>query len=139
MGDETTKRTKREIVKALLEVSNQSIENEKERDDELWKDGEDVKEEILKVIEPHLKEYDPFTVYAKALYEFFAGREKTQDEWELTESVLYPKLSQYQRDGYHQALQIADTWNGALVCDGVGLGKTFIGLMILERCIYEKK
>jgi len=220
MGDETTRRTKREIVQALLKVSADSIEREKERDDaltglaavrealvnkqimlktyskakfhaksylmesketspvdfaivgssnftrpgltenlelnlfstdqahiealrkwynELWKEGEDVNPELLKVIEPHLKEYEPFVVYAKALYEFFTGREKTQDEWERTESFLYQKLSQYQKDGYHQALGITDRWNGALICDGVGLGKTFIGLMILERCIYEKK
>ncbi|MEE9402400.1 MAG: helicase-related protein, partial [Desulfobacteria bacterium] len=102
---------------------------------ELWKEGEDVSPELMKVIDPHLREYDPFTVYAKSLYEFFAGKEKTQDEWELTDSAIYPMLSQYQKDGYHQALQIADEWDGALVCDGVGLGKTFIGLMILERCL----
>jgi superfamily II DNA/RNA helicase len=123
----------------LFSTDQSHIENLRKWYDEIWKEGEDVREEILKVIEPHLKEYDPFTVYAKALYEFFAGREKTQDEWEVTESVLYPKLSQYQKDGYHRALQIADTWNGALICDGVGLGKTFIGLMLLERFIHEGK
>ena len=220
MGDETTRLTKREIVQAIREASENSIEREKERDDtldglpavrqaiaageialrvyskakfhaksylmeshdaspvdfaivgssnftrpgltenvelnlfstdqahienlrkwyeELWGEAEDVREAILEVIEPHLKEYDPFTVYARALYEFFAGREKSQEAWEVTESVLYPRLSQYQRDGYHRALQIAQQWNGALVCDGVGLGKTFIGLMILERCLHEDK
>jgi len=220
MGDETSRRTKKEIVRGLREASEKSIEREKEREDaldglpavrdaiaknqialrvyskakfhaksylmeshdvspvdfaivgssnftrpgltenlelnlfstdqahienlrkwyeELWAEGEDVREEILEVIEPHLKEYDPFTVYARALYEFFAGREKTQEAWELTESVLYGRLSQYQRDGYHRALQIAEQWDGALVCDGVGLGKTFIGLMILERCLHEDK
>ena len=123
----------------LFSTDQSHIENLRKWYDEIWKEGEDVREEILKVIEPHLKEYDPFTVYAKALYEFFAGREKTQDEWEVTESVLYPKLSQYQKDGYHRALQIADNWGGALICDGVGLGKTFIGLMILERCLNEDK
>lgn len=123
----------------LFSTDQSHIENLRKWYDEIWKEGEDVREEILKVIEPHLKEYDPFTVYAKALYEFFAGREKTQDEWEVTESVLYPKLSQYQKDGYHRALQIADNWRGALICDGVGLGKTFIGLMILERCIQDGK
>ncbi len=35
MGDETTRRTKREIVKALLQASNDSIEREKEHDDAL--------------------------------------------------------------------------------------------------------
>ncbi len=123
----------------LFSTDQAHIEGLKKWYSELWKESEDINPEVLKVIEPHLKKYNPFTVYAKALYEFFAGREKTQDAWELTESVLYPKLSQYQKDGYHQALHIADRWGGALVCDGVGLGKTFIGLMILERCLHEDK
>lgn len=220
MGDETTRRTKREIMQALLGISNESIEREKQRDDaltglaavrqaiadkkvllrvyaqakfhaksylmeskesspvdfaivgssnftrpgltenlelnlfstyqahieglrnwydELWREAEDVNAELLDVIEPHLREHDPFTLYAKSLMEFFAGREKSQDEWEQTESFVYRRLSQYQKDGYHQALQIADDWDGALVCDGVGLGKTFIGLMLLERCLHEDK
>ena len=106
---------------------------------ELWGEGEEVDTELLKVIERHLAEHAPFTIYTKALYEFFAGREKPQDDWELSESAIYPKLSQYQKDGYHRALQIAEQWRGALICDGVGLGKTFIGLMILEKCIKDKK
>lgn len=105
--------------------------------EELWSQSDDVTPDLLDVIEPHLKEYDPFTVYCRALYEYFAGKEKTQDEWELSESAVYPMLSQYQRDGYHRALQIAEEWNGALICDGVGLGKTFIGLMLLERCLKD--
>ena len=32
-----------------------------------------------------------------------------------------------------------DTWNGALICDGVGSGKTYIGLMLLERYLRENK
>jgi superfamily II DNA or RNA helicase len=123
----------------LFSTDQAHIENLRDWYEDVWKEGEEVRDEILKVIEPHLKEYDPFTVYAKALYEFFAGREKPQDDWELSESAIYPKLSQYQKDGYHRAIQIVEQWRGALICDGVGLGKTFIGLMILERCIKEKK
>ncbi len=220
MGDETTRRTKNELVEALKLVSNESLEVEKVRDDRLeglaavraaianqeitirvytrakfhakaylmeagenspvdfalvgssnftrpgltknielnlfttdqihiqalrdwydkmWDEAEDVSAELLRVIEPHLKEYIPFVVYAKALQEYFAGREKLQDEWEANESVIYPLLSQYQKDGYHRALQIAEEWGGVLICDGVGLGKTFIGMMVLERCICEGK
>lgn len=107
--------------------------------DKMWEEAEDVSAELLRVIDPHLREYTPFVVYAKALQEYFAGREKLQDEWEATESVIYPLLSQYQKDGYHRSLQIAEEWGGVLVCDGVGLGKTFIGMMVLERCICEGK
>ena len=107
--------------------------------EEVWADGEDVSADVLQVIERHLETYGPFSVYAKALYEYFRGREKGPTGWEEHESVIYPMLSQYQKDGYHRALQIADNWDGALVCDGVGLGKTFIGLMLLENALYNKK
>ena len=53
--------------------------------------------------------------------------------------MIYQTLSQYQKDGYHAALQIADTWKGALICDGVGSGKTYIGLMLLERYLTDNK
>ena len=220
MGDETTRRTKEQIVKALQEITNDSLESVKERDDTLqglaavrdairrgqievrvydrakfhaklnlmcaqppspvnfatvgssnftrpgltqnvelncfitdathiaklrhwyearWAEGAEVQADLLRVIARHLKQYGPFTVYAKALRAYFEGREKPVDEWEENESVIYPMLSQYQKDGYHAALQIAETWNGALLCDGVGSGKTYIGLMLLERCLRDGK
>ena len=107
--------------------------------EEVWAEGEDVSAELLHVIERHLKTYAPYDVYAKALFEYFRGREKGPTGWEEHESVIYPMLSQYQKDGYHRALQIGDNWEGALVCDGVGLGKTYIGLMLLENALYNKK
>ncbi len=107
--------------------------------EQVWKEAEDIAPELLTVVERHLREYAPFDVYARALYEYFVGREKTQTDWERCNSVMYPLLSKYQQDGYHRALQIADDWNGALICDGVGLGKTFIGLMLLEHALYQRK
>ncbi|MGH2568122.1 MAG: helicase-related protein, partial [Bacteroidota bacterium] len=105
-----------------------------------WNEAEEVREEILKVIEPHLREYLPFEVYCKALYEYFNGKEfRTAITWEEQESKVYSVLSRYQKDGYHQALRIAKDWNGALICDGVGLGKTYIGLMLLEYFIVKEK
>ena len=220
MGDETTRRTKEHLIKALQDVTNDNIESEKEKDDTLhglaavrdairrgkivvrvydkakfhaklnlmhaqhsspvhfatigssnftnpgltqnvelnsfitdathigklsewydarWEEASEVKAELLRTIERHLRKYPPFTVYAKALHAYFRGREKPADEWEENESVIYQTLSQYQKDGYHAALQIADTWDGALICDGVGSGKTYIGLMLLERYLREDK
>ena len=107
--------------------------------DARWEEASEVKAELLRTIERHLREYPPFTVYVKALHAYFRGREKPADEWEENESVIYRTLSQYQKDGYHAALQIADTWNGALICDGVGSGKTYIGLMLLERYLRDNK
>lgn len=123
----------------ILTTEQHQIKALREWYDQMWKEAEDVSAEVLTVIERHLREYRPFEVYAKALYAYFQGREKTQTDWERNESVIYPLLSKYQRDGYHRALQIAERWGGALVCDGVGLGKTFIGLMLLENALYHRK
>ncbi|HPO14154.1 MAG TPA: helicase-related protein [Candidatus Hydrogenedentes bacterium] len=98
-----------------------------------WNLAEDISQEILKVIERHTREYTPFEVYAKALQEYFRGHELTDVEWEQTKSRMYPVLDQYQKEGYHALLKIAHQFNGAFLCDGVGLGKTFIGMMLIEH------
>ncbi len=103
-----------------------------------WKDAEPVKEEILKTIQRHTKEYSPFEVYVKSLYEFFKGHEMTEGEWERNQSKIFPILDQYQRDGYQNLMKIASRYNGAFLCDGVGLGKTYIGLMLIERLLLRE-
>lgn len=100
-----------------------------------WDDAEDVTAELLKVIERHTHPYLPFEVYAKALQEYFRNHEVTAGEWERSQSVMFPILDQYQRDGYGSLLKIAGKHGGAFLCDGVGLGKTFVGLMLIERLV----
>lgn len=123
----------------LLTHDPSQLEKLEEWYDGVWSEAEDITEEMLSILEPHVRTYSPFEVYLKALHDYFSGREKSQDAWEVEESVIYRILSQYQRDGYHRALQIAEESGGALICDGVGLGKTFIGLMLLERCLRDNK
>jgi len=98
-----------------------------------WNDAEDVTAEILRTVERHTKEYLPFEVYTKSLQELFRGHEMSATEWELNESRIYKVLAKYQQDGYQGLLKRAAKYNGTLLCDGVGLGKTFIGLMLIER------
>jgi superfamily II DNA or RNA helicase len=104
-----------------------------------WQDSEDITPEVLKVIERHIREYLPFDVYAKALRELFLHHDTTDAVWERTKSVMYPILDRYQQEGYHSLLKIARAHNGALLCDGVGLGKTFVGLMLIERLVMHEK
>ena len=53
---------------------------------------------------------------------------------------MYPVLDQYQKEGYQSLLRIADQYNGGFLCDGVGLGKTFVGLMLIERLVmFERR
>ena len=42
-------------------------------------------------------------------------------------------LDRYQQEAYWALMKIARQHGGAFLCDGVGLGKTFVGLMLIER------
>jgi SNF2 family DNA or RNA helicase len=100
-----------------------------------WEQAEDVTPEVAAVVERHVREYLPFEVYAKALQEFFKGHEMTVGEWEQDRSSIFPVLDQYQKEGYQALMKIAGQYRGAFLCDGVGLGKTFIGLMLIDRLV----
>ncbi len=107
--------------------------------EEHWDAAEDVTAEILRVIERHTRAYTPFEVYAKALHELHRRQEMSDQDWLNHQSRVYPVLDQYQKDGFHRLVQIANTRGGAFLCDGVGLGKTFVGLMLLEYLIEKKR
>ena len=104
-----------------------------------WNEAEDVSADVLKVIERHTRNYLPFEVYAKALQEYFRNYEETVSDWERNQSKMYATLDQYQRDGYAALLKIAGKYGGAFLCDGVGLGKTFVGLMLIERLVVRER
>lgn len=103
-----------------------------------WNDAVDVTPDILRVIERHVREYSPFEVYVKALSEYFKGHEVTPEEWER-DSAMYQTLDHYQKEGYHTLLKRGAQYRGALLCDSVGLGKTFIGLMLVARLLHDGK
>ena len=104
-----------------------------------WNEGLDITEAVLETMEKHCKEYSPYDVYLRSMYEYFKSREKTISEWENHESIVYHGLSQYQRDGYNSLVEIADRYSGAFLCDGVGLGKTYVGLMLIERYVKKER
>ena len=103
-----------------------------------WNEAVEVTDTVIKLIERHTHQYTPFDVYAKALQEFFHGHEMTASEWDETESCMFQKLDQYQKEAYWTLLKIARQHGGAFLCDSVGLGKTFVGLMLIERLILHE-
>lgn len=103
-----------------------------------WAEASDISGDVLKVVEKHTHPYTPFDVYAKALQEFFHGHEITAGEWEESQSRMFGRLDQYQKEAYWALMKIARQHGGAFLCDGVGLGKTFVGLMLIERLILHE-
>ena len=127
-----------ENIELNVQVTGQPVSVLQEWYEEHWAEAEDVSEEILKTIERHTREYLPFDVYTKALHEFFRGHEMTASEWEDTRSRMFSKLDRYQKEAYWALMKIARQHAGAFLCDGVGLGKTFVGLMLIERLILHE-
>ena len=100
-----------------------------------WNEASDVTEAVIETISRQTHLYSPFDVYAKALQQFFRGHELTATEWDETRSRMFPHLDRYQKEAYWALMKIARQHRGAFLCDGVGLGKTFVGLMLIERLI----
>ena len=103
-----------------------------------WNDASEVTDAVIETIARHTHLYSPFDVYAKALQEYFRGHELTATEWDETRSKMFPRIDRYQKEAYWALLKIARQHGGAFLCDGVGLGKTFVGLMLIERLVLHE-
>jgi superfamily II DNA or RNA helicase len=103
-----------------------------------WKEAVDVADAVIETISRHTSLYSPFVVYAKALQEYFRGHELTATEWDETRSRMFPRIDRYQKEAYWALMKIARQHGGAFLCDGVGLGKTFVGLMLIERLVLHE-
>lgn len=97
-----------------------------------WKVASTVNSELLSVLDHNVRTFTPFEVYAKALQALTADAEQTDKTWEESESLIYPQLAPYQREAFHSLVEMSKLWGGGFLTDGVGLGKTFVGLMLTE-------
>ena len=94
----------------------------------LWNDAQDFHEELLELLRPASLESDPQTVFLRALLELYEG--------ELDDDVSLPDLhalTAFQRDGLARAKRIMDRYGGVLYADGVGMGKTEIGIQFIRE------
>ena len=103
-----------------------------------WADAVDVSPEVVQVIQRHSQDFSPFDVYAQALRSMFGELEPTASEWDQHHSRMFPRLDRYQQEAYWALTNIARQHGGALLCDGVGLGKTYVGLMLIERLVLHE-
>lgn len=103
-----------------------------------WNEAKEITDAVIETVERHIRPYSPFEVYAKALQEFFRGHELTATEWDETRSKMFHQLDRYQQEAYWALMKIARQHGGAFLCDGVGLGKTFVGLMLIERLVLHE-
>ena len=94
----------------------------------LWNDAQDFREELLELLRPPSLESDPQTVFLRALLELYEG--ELDDDVSLSDMHA---LTAFQRDGLARAKRILDRYGGVLYADGVGMGKTEIGVQFIRE------
>ncbi len=99
----------------------------------------DVKNYIIEQIEQVFRIYNPEEIYYKILFELFNGEielnSDIQNERELTllqDTVIYKTLFEYQKKGVISLIKMLRKYNGAILADAVGLGKTFSALAVMK-------
>lgn len=114
---------------------------------ELWKDKEkfqDVTDNVIENIETVYKENAPSFIYFITLYNIF--NEFLEDISEdvlpneatgFKSSVIWNKLYNFQRDASLAIINKLEKYNGCILADSVGLGKTFTALSVIKY--YENR
>jgi superfamily II DNA or RNA helicase len=104
----------------------------------VWEKSEDYKQKLLCLLTEFTDALKPCEVYFKVLYEAYRDRlsAKPTDKDGKASPIL---LADFQRDGYHAAREILDTYQGVLIADSVGLGKTYLALRLLDDYAYQRR
>jgi superfamily II DNA or RNA helicase len=102
--------------------------------DELWDRSAPFGDELRDLLFPAVGLVDPGTVYLRALLELYGDELRGVQEKEITRV----KLATFQRDGYERARRILARHQGVVYADGVGTGKTEIGLAFIEEYALEQ-
>lgn len=102
-----------------------------------WGESEDFKGELVELLDASKfgqMEYTPHQIYMKALFEYFRDDLDTS-EADAGKSAV--ELSEFQEDAVKKARRILARYDGVLIGDSVGLGKTWIGKKLLEDYAYH--
>ncbi len=115
--------------------------------DTLWNDKEklqDVTEEIIESISTAYNENSPDFIYFVTLYNIFSEFLEDISEDVLPneatgfkESKIWSKLYNFQKDAALAIINKLEKYNGCILADSVGLGKTFTALAVIKY--YENR
>ncbi|MGM0944505.1 MAG: helicase-related protein [Bacteroidota bacterium] len=98
------------------------------------------KEYLISLIRDYHKQYKPEQLYYKVLYELFKNDLLKFDHdpefraqlGSLENTVIFRTLYPFQQKGVLSLIKMLKTYNGAILADAVGLGKTWQALAVMK-------
>lgn len=110
--------------------------------DGLWNDRRitsETKAEFLAELQRIYAQNSAQTIYFAMLYALFQASLEELDEDQIVKSktgvrdtLVWQKLYRFQRDGVLGAIDKIERYNGCIIADSVGLGKTFEALAVIK-------
>ena len=117
--------------------------------DEVWNDSsksKEVTQKVLEKVKTIYQENSPEWIYFVSLYHIFHDKLSELDEQDIApdgsgfkDSVIWNKLYQFQKDGVMGLIRKLEKYNGAILADSVGLGKTFSALAVIKYFELQRK
>ncbi len=104
-----------------------------------WARSEAYKDALIETLEKSkfgAYQYQPFDVFLKVLFENYRDTLLSSDT-ENGKTAL--DLASFQQEGYRLAKILLERHDAVMIADAVGLGKTFIGLSILEEFVLARR
>ncbi|HEY2589793.1 MAG TPA: helicase-related protein [Tepidisphaeraceae bacterium] len=136
--DDKVSGTERRLIKS--EVGARAVMELEQWFTRNWQDSVDFKSQLIDLLDKSKfgsYPYTPYQVYLKALWEYL------RDQLDGNEQLLLGKtaidLAEFQEDSVKRARRILQRYDGVLVADSVGLGKTWIGKRLLEDYAYHRR
>jgi superfamily II DNA/RNA helicase len=104
----------------------------------LWEQSEEITASDVQEIKQksYLKEYSPFEIYMKFLTEYF------EDNIQISENLADVLPSnfyrlKYQEDAVNEAIVKLKKYNGIIIGDVVGLGKTIVSSWVIKKLVVD--
>ncbi len=100
----------------------------------------DFKQYLIKAIEKIFIEYSPKEIYYKILFELFGNQileiendpEFNRQVGRLENTAIFHGLYDFQKKGVLSLIRMLQKYNGAILADAVGLGKTWSALAVMK-------
>lgn len=104
---------------------------------EQWNSSIDFKDKFLDALKRYVTTYSPYDIIAKALYETY--KEQIDLGFERDKNRILANMYKHQIISFISAKQKLDKYNGVIIADSTGLGKTMVALNIIHDMQREGK